>query len=160
MPTRRLINSPIVKATRWTVRRLANETQWRPGPSVALIYASVKAGTHCREHASHFRHPFCKWKIIMTLLTTAPVDVDGPCSQVSKITPVFMGRENGPYCTRELSHKGIQVCCGWQIGIWKVGTNEYVSGVYLDLQKAFDAVDHSILLWKLYNYGIRGVVHS
>jgi len=34
--------------------------------------------------------------------------------------------------------------------------NEYVLVVYLDLQKSFDTVDHNILLWKLYNYGIRG----
>ena len=31
-------------------------------------------------------------------------------------------------------------------------------GIYLDLKKTFDTVD--ISLWKLHNYGIRGVVHS
>jgi hypothetical protein len=35
-----------------------------------------------------------------------------------------------------------------------------VLGVFFDLQKAFDTVDNNILLHKLYNYGIRGLMYD
>ena len=41
-----------------------------------------------------------------------------------------------------------------------VDMNQKIIAIFFDLQKAFDTVDHSILLHKLYNYGVRGVMYN
>jgi hypothetical protein len=41
-----------------------------------------------------------------------------------------------------------------------IDKGEIVVGVFLDFRKAFDTVDHGILLQKMYKLGIRGVAHD
>ena len=42
----------------------------------------------------------------------------------------------------------------------KIDNNEIVFAMYLDFKKAFDSVDHNILMGKLYFYGVRGLPHE
>ena len=41
-----------------------------------------------------------------------------------------------------------------------IDNNEFGCGIFIDLKKAFDTVNHAILLTKLNRYGIRGNVHE
>ena len=42
----------------------------------------------------------------------------------------------------------------------KLDTGHYVGGIFIDLEKAFDTVNHTMLCKKLEYYGIRGIPNS
>ena len=58
---------------------------------------------------------------------------------------------------RSTQHAIIDIVTQIQI---KMDQKMYSCGIFIDLQKAFDTVNHSILLRKLEHYGIRGIVND
>ena len=41
-----------------------------------------------------------------------------------------------------------------------IDSNTLAAGIFIGLQKAFDTVDHSILLTKIEHYGVRGITND
>ena len=63
---------------------------------------------------------------------------------------MVLGSHSTTHALIEITEKIKQAC----------DSGQYACGVFLDLQKAFDTVNHDILLRKLNYYGIRGITNN
>ena len=62
------------------------------------------------------------------------------------------------FCSRRSCQQAITELVGYILQ--SKNRNEHCAGIFLDLSKAFDTLDHSILLQKLKRYGIRGTAYN
>ena len=76
----------------------------------------------------------------------------------------FLDRLNCIYELRygfRAKHSTNHALLGLTEKIWEsLDSGKYACGVFIDLQKAFDTVDHSILLKKTEHYGIKGLANN
>ena len=69
-------------------------------------------------------------------------------------TDFFQGSQFGFLKGRSTSHAVLEAV---DYASRAINSNEFCVGIFLDVKKAYDCVDHSVLLSKLENAGIRGV---
>lgn len=89
------------------------------------------------------------------------------CSTVSKIIEKIVKNRLTEFFKISPEQYGFQSCSSTlgavvdlnELIIEKTEKNLYVTAIFIDLQKAFDTVDHNILLDKLYKMGIQGPYH-
>ena len=59
-----------------------------------------------------------------------------------------------------LTYNQIILCCFLHETYESLNNHEYFVVVSLELSKAFDTVDHIIVLYKMHKYGISGIAHN
>lgn len=73
------------------------------------------------------------------------------------ISPILCSKQFGFRTNHNTSHAMLNLLINYHSTIL---SNEIGCSIYLDLQMAFDTVNHTILLKKLYGYGVRGKPHD
>ena len=128
--------------------------------SEGLFPQVMKLADVCPLFKSKDRSKTNNYRPISLLLTLSKLLEKIVCEKVyrfldntNQIYVSQYGFRRGHSCGNAISELVIAVLKGFQ-------SNKYTVGVFLDLSKAFDTLEDTILLDKLHYYGIRGIAHD
>ena len=128
--------------------------------SEGLFPQVMKLADVCPLFKSKDRSEANNYRPISLLLTLSKLLENIICEKVytlldntNQIYVSQYGFRSSHNCENAISELVSAVLKGFQ-------SNKYTVGVFLDLSKAFDTLEHTILLEKLHYYGIRGIAHD
>ena len=121
----------------------------------------VKSNSHiCGLYKSDDSMLFNNYRLVSILCVLSKIFEKIMYNRVTAVLEIFQILHGNQYGFRKKSSTHMTLLTFIDKVIQAIENGEYAIGVFLDFSKAFDTVDHKILLDKLDHYGIRGCALS
>ena len=128
--------------------------------SQGIFPEQLKIANVITLHKSDDSMSFNNYRPVSVLCVLSKIFEKIMYNRVTAFLEIFKILHDNQYGFRKKSSTHVALLTFIDKVIEAIENGEYAIGVFLDFSKAFDTVDHEILLNKLDHYGIRGCVLS